>query len=104
MQVMPCPHGREGSWEELLHRVGPDNKMLIFAPHFASDEMLEERGHRAIGVVYHPEGEHHGNYVPTILPRRYDALIHIDHTQALHPLPLKTIRDGDMVETYPSAM
>ncbi len=104
MQVMPCPHGREGSWEELLHRVSPDNKMLIFAPHFASDEMLEERGHRAIGVVYHPEGEHHGNYVPTILPRRYDALIHIDHTQALHPLPLKTIRDGDMVETYPSAM
>lgn len=104
MQVMPCPPGREGSWEELLHRIGPDNKLLIFAPHFASDEMLEERGHRAIGVVYHPEGEHRGNYVPTILPRRYDALIHIDHTRALHPLHLKTVRDGEMAETYPSAM
>jgi erythromycin esterase-like protein len=104
MQVMPCPQGREGSWEEVLHRVNPDNKLLVFAPHFASDEMLEERGHRAIGVVYHPEGEHRGNYVPTILPRRYDALIYLDQTHALHPLHIKPMRDGEMAETYPSAM
>ncbi len=61
-------------------------------------------GQRAIGVVYHPESEDRGNYVPTILPGRYDALIHIDHTQALHPLHLKAVRDGEMVETCPSAM
>lgn len=104
MQAMPVPKGREGSWEEVLHRVSHDNKLLIFAPRFASDELLEQRGHRAIGVVYHPELEHRGNYVPTILPRRYDALIYIDQTQALHPLPLRPIHDGEMAETYPSAM
>jgi erythromycin esterase-like protein len=104
MQAMPVPQGREGSWEEVLHRVSPDNKLMIFAPQFASDELLEERGHRAIGVVYHPELEHRGNYVPTVLPRRYDALIYFDQTQALHPLRLKPIHDGDMAETYPSAM
>ena len=44
----------------------------------------ETRGHRAIGVVYHPEYEHLGNYVPTVLSRRYDALLFIDETHALH--------------------
>jgi erythromycin esterase-like protein len=38
------------------------------------------RGHRAIGVVYRPEYEHFGNYVPTGLPRRYDALLSLDLT------------------------
>jgi erythromycin esterase len=104
MEVMRCPNGREGSWEEVLHRVSPENKLLVFAPVFASDEMLEERGHRAIGVVYHPEGEHRGNYVPTSLPRRYDALIYLDQTHALHPLHLKPIHDREFPETYPSAM
>ena len=34
---------------------------------------LAERGHRAIGVVYDPEAERYGNYVPTVLPLRYAA-------------------------------
>ncbi|HYX33610.1 MAG TPA: erythromycin esterase family protein [Oligoflexus sp.] len=104
MQAMPCPKGREGSWEDVFHRVSRDNKLLVFSHEFASDEMLEERGHRAIGVVYHPEGEHLGNYVPTILPQRYDAVIYVDQTHALHPLHLRPLHDGEMAETYPSAM
>jgi erythromycin esterase-like protein len=56
--------------------------------------------HRAIGVVYHPEREKHGNYVPTILGSRYDAFIYLDETQALHPLHLKP--DGHKTpETFP---
>ena len=46
------------------------------------------RGHRAIGVVYHPDYEY-GNYVPTVLPRRCDALLFVDSSQALHPLHIK---------------
>jgi hypothetical protein len=49
--------------------------------------------------VYHPERER-GNYVPTLLASRYDALIYIDETEALHPLHLEL--DGDqMPATYP---
>ncbi|MCR5887507.1 erythromycin esterase family protein [Hymenobacter sp. J193] len=44
-------------------------------------------GHRAIGVVYRPEFERFGNYVPSIIPERYDAFLFIDQTQALHALP-----------------
>ena len=43
-------------------------------------------GHRAIGVVYHPEYERHGNYVPSRLSERYDAFIHVENTTALSPL------------------
>jgi erythromycin esterase-like protein len=57
-------------------------------------------GHRAIGVVYNPEYEKYGNYVPSILPLLYDAFIYIDHTHALHPLHIEP--DGHQIpETYP---
>lgn len=41
--------------------------------------------HRAIGVVYHPEREQFGNFVPTRLSRRYDGLIFFPVTRALEP-------------------
>lgn len=50
-------------------------------------------GHRAIGVVYRPEYEQYGNYVPSIIPDRYDAFLHFDHTQALHPLLTADLTD-----------
>jgi erythromycin esterase-like protein len=56
--------------------------------------------HRAIGVVYRPANEKNGNYVPGILPKRYDAFVFIDHTKALHPLHL-TLYNAQMPDTYP---
>ena len=56
------------------------------------------RGQRAIGVVYNPQYEKYGNYVPTILPLRYDAFLFIDETHALHPLHMPTIDDKDFPE------
>ena len=56
---------------------------------------LEPRGHRAIGVVYKPAHERYGNYVPTILPHRYDALIYLERTRALRPLHMAVRRDGE---------
>lgn len=97
IQVPPAP---KGSWEYLLHKTGPENKLLVMDD-FMEDELMENYiGHRAIGVVYNPEYEQYGNYVPTILPLRYDAFIYLDHTSALHPLHIKP--DGHQVpETYP---
>jgi erythromycin esterase len=101
MERMPVPPGREGSWEQVLHAAGPENRLLVFDD--PTREMLEVRGHRAIGVVYHPEYEHFGNYVPTVLPRRYDAFLFLDRTTALRPLHMKPdVRK--VPETFPTGV
>lgn len=96
---MTVPEAREGSWDELLHRAGGEDKLLILD---SEGPLRETRGHRAIGVVYHPEYESLGNYVPTTLSRRYDALLYIDETQALHPLPVSVDLREEIPETFPS--
>jgi erythromycin esterase-like protein len=102
MERMPVPPAREGSWEDVLHRAGEEDKLLVFAE--AEDEvgLLEPRAHRAIGVVYDPARERYGNYVPTVLPRRYDAFLYVDESQALHPLRKQPRDDGEPPETFPS--
>lgn len=101
MQTMKMPEAREGSWEYMLHKAGGKNKLLIMEDFMQTDEVMENHiGHRAIGVVYDPEYEKYGNYVPTILPLRYDAFIYLEETTALHPLHIKP--DGHQIpETYP---
>lgn len=104
MQTMIVPAGRHGSWEDVLHKVSAEDKLIICSDALQAEDFLEERGHRAIGVVYDPSVEHFGNCVPTTLPRRYDALLYIDETRALRPLPVRAVRSGDSSETYPSAL
>lgn len=100
MEAMPMPEAREGSWEYILHRAGRKNKLLLMNDFSGSNLTHHYIGHRAIGVVYDPARERHGNYVPTILPLRYDAFIYLDETTALHPLHIRP--DGDQIpETYP---
>ena len=56
----------------------------------------------AIGVVYDPEAERWGNYVPTLVARRYDAFLYIDETRAVDPLHMPVRIGGEPPETYPS--
>jgi erythromycin esterase-like protein len=92
MEVMPVPPARAGSWEEALHLMDARDRLLLFRrPPDAGSALAVPRGHRAIGVVYHPEREW-GNYVPTVLPLRYDAFLYLDQTQALHPLQVEAER------------
>jgi erythromycin esterase-like protein len=100
MEKMRVPPAREGSWEDILHRAGHSKKLLLLDQVRKIDEFNVERGHRAIGVVYHPEYERFGNYVPTVLPQRYDALCYIDETRALHPLHTHPAMEK-IPETYP---
>jgi erythromycin esterase-like protein len=79
------PPAMKDSWEAALHNTGAFNKLLIFNEenrHLFNDWI----GHRAIGVVYNPEYEAYGNYVPSKIGNRYDAFIYIDQTKALSPL------------------
>jgi erythromycin esterase len=84
MERLPMPPARQGSWEDVFHEAG--GRDLLLLTDRLSDQARERRGHRAIGVVYDPARERYGNYVPTDLPRRYDAFIFLDETEALHPL------------------
>ena len=102
VERMTVPPAQEGSWEDVLHHVGEEDKLLIFADTGKEEGLLEPRGYRAIGVVYDPAYERYGNYVPNVLPRRYDAFLHIDETQALHPLDMRPREDRESPETFPS--
>jgi erythromycin esterase len=83
-EVLTVPPARRGSVEALLHDAGRGDALLLLDG--AGDWGREELLHRAIGVVYRPEEERWGNYVPTVLARRYDAFCYLDRTRALHPL------------------
>ena len=87
-KVMQVPPARVNSWEEILHRTGAHNKYVLFD---SDNFSLFDRwsGHRAIGVVYNPEHEAYGNYVPSRIASRYDAFVFIDQTKALAPLEVK---------------
>jgi erythromycin esterase-like protein len=104
IEKMEVPPGRAGSWEDVLHRAGPADTLLVFDPDTVTDAMTAWRGHRAIGVVYHPAYEALGNYVPTVLPRRYDAFLYLDETQALRPLHMREVRHEELPETYPTGV
>jgi len=101
MQSVQMPEARKGSWEYLLHAAGKENKLLLMEDFASNDQLMENHiGHRAVGVVYQPQYEKYGNYVPSILPLRYDAFIYLGETRALYPLHIKP--DVHQVpETYP---
>jgi erythromycin esterase len=89
MRRMPVPAARNGSLEAFLQDIlGED--ALIVVPHGDRPEWLDRRlDHRAIGVVYRPERERWGNYVPTVVGRRYDAFLYLADTSPLQPLHLE---------------
>jgi erythromycin esterase len=106
MERMRMPDARNGSWEDMLHRALGDNGLLVFD---GSDDggvpgLDVVADHRAIGVVYNPRAERWGNYVPTLIPRRYDAFMFIDDTHALDPLHMPVAVEAEVPETYPSGM
>ena len=106
MQQMQMPLARAGSWEDLLHRAAGGDALLVFD---GSDDggiagLDQPVDHRAIGVVYDPRAERWGNYVPTIVPRRYDAFLFIDETHGVDALHMPVAVNDEIPETYPSGM
>ncbi|RKQ18914.1 erythromycin esterase family protein [Ureibacillus endophyticus] len=84
-KVIDVPPSKLRTWEGQLHAASKEDKILIFNEE-NRDLFNDWIGHRAIGVVYDPEFEVYGNYVPSRVGSRYDAFIYIEHTNALHPL------------------
>jgi erythromycin esterase len=84
-ESMQVPEAVSGSWEYLLNGIGPDQFYLLFSEQELIDSLQDNIPHRAIGVTYQPEQEQ-GNYVPSLLPERYDAFIFIRETTTLQAL------------------
>lgn len=103
-KTMRVPSAKAESWDSLLAKVSHRNSLFLFSSlsQEERERLLSVRGQRAIGVVYSPVFEH-GNYVPTLLPMRYDGFIFIKESHALHPLHI-TKQSPKFPETYPSAL
>ncbi|MCI4443891.1 MAG: erythromycin esterase family protein [Lentimicrobium sp.] len=104
MRKIRVPNAVEGSWENDFHHACLGKDRLLLMNKIKNEKCVAGPiGHRAIGVVYNPEHERFGNYVPSILPERYDAFIFIDETNALHPINIEA--DGCQIpDTYPFGM
>jgi erythromycin esterase-like protein len=89
MTRMPVPPARPGSLEARLHDAVGEDSLFVWPPGAQSDLLRARLDHRAIGVVYRPEREKWGNYVPTVLGERYDAFLYLEETAPLQPLHLE---------------
>lgn len=99
--VFYVPAARDASHEDLLHAALGRPSVLVFGADRSGPWLTTGRGHRAIGVVYDPRRET-GNYVPTRMGGRYDALIWFEETNALHPLRHELPPREPELETEPS--
>jgi erythromycin esterase-like protein len=92
VKKMNVPNAKEDSIDALLHTISANATESTFYFNMAdlSREAMvvvsEKKGQRAIGVIYKPEQEKFGNYVPTVLSRRYDSVIFVNKTSALRPI------------------
>jgi len=99
MQKMELPEARENSWEDCCHEVG--KQFYVRSEDISSNPYLQNSiPHRAVGVVYNPAVERYGNYVPTIIPKRYDAFLFFDQSEALNAMDIDET-ESKVPETYP---
>jgi erythromycin esterase-like protein len=100
----------QGSYERVLHdvsvaRVAPRFLLTLRDENDATRALENPRLQRAIGVIYRPETERQSHYYDVVLPRQFDAMIHLDETTALRALePGEHWERGveEPPETFPS--
>ena len=100
-EVMALPPAKAGSHEDLIHQALGHDAVLDFSLPRTGAWSSSRHGHRAVGVVYDPSRET-GNYVPTQMDARYDALLWCEETSALEPLHHELKPSEPEYETEPS--
>lgn len=85
MKEMTIPPAVSNSIEYKLNQIDHESFYLIFDQEDRMEKNLKVMGHRAVGVVYNPRGDER-QFIPTIVPMRYDALFFFKNTTALHVL------------------
>lgn len=95
---------RADSYENVLYRSGLDRFYLPLHGEVGRalrEPMLE----RAIGVIYVPETERASHYFTASLSRQFDAVFHVDETEAVEPLDAPQRPEREQApETYPSGV
>jgi erythromycin esterase-like protein len=93
------------SHEAFLHESGVKQFWLDTAQAAVHDALAVPRAERAIGVIYRPQTERASHYFEARLAEQFDAVIHLDHTNALEPLERSGLWDrGEPPETFPSGI
>jgi erythromycin esterase-like protein len=93
------------SYERLFHDVGIERFILWMHDADVRAALMPARLERAIGVVYVPETERSSHYFRARLPEQFDAVVHIDTTNALRPLESWAAHETpDLPETYPTGV
>lgn len=78
------------SFSALFHRTGLPAFLLTFrGREELSRAMGEPRLERAVGVVYMPRTERQSHYFTAMMSRQFDAVIHVDSSTAVTPLPIR---------------
>ena len=98
--------GMAGSFEALFHDAGiPDFFLPLRGGGAVAEALRPARLERAIGVIYLPASERWSHYFHARLAGQFDAVIHYDHTRALHPLErTPEWESGEPPETFPSGL
>jgi erythromycin esterase-like protein len=99
--------GISGSCEQLFHEAfsGGDAMVILRDDRELAEALAGPRLQRAIGVIYRPRTERQSHYFEAVLPRQFDAMLHIDVTTALEPLEREAVvKAGDVPETYPTGV
>jgi len=91
------------SWETIFHQAGIPRFLVTFAGDARlSAEFRGERLERAIGVIYRPQTERLSHYFYASIADQFDAIIHLDETSAVEPLPhAEEEQTPEIPETYP---
>jgi erythromycin esterase-like protein len=99
----PVRRGLPGSYEDVFHSTEiPNFYVVLRGGGEAAEELGEPRLQRAIGVIYRPESERISHYFLSRISDQFDAVIHLDETNALEPLEQSAEWvAGDPPETYP---
>jgi erythromycin esterase-like protein len=79
--------GMSGSFELAFHEAGIPAFVLPLREPAVAEQLRGPRLQRAIGVIYLPETERQSHYFRASIADQFDAVIHIDETRALDPLP-----------------
>jgi erythromycin esterase-like protein len=103
-QVVPSRHD---SIERLFHDTGIERFMLPLRDASAALRrgLEDNRLERAIGVIYRPDTERWSHYFQASIRRQFDAVVHLDRTEALQPLPgVGQPPHSAEADTYPSGV
>ena len=94
------------SFEELFHHVTPHDFILNLRDKAEVRKLLAKpRISRFIGVIYRPDTERQSHYFDVTMPDQFDAVLHVDRTMALKPLPAPAPRPmAEADETYPTGL